>query len=282
MPVRLREYHRPEDWATALSLLSRVEMHTAPLVIGPRPRALSDLGAEAAVDLSRLDLAYVTESDNALNIGVLTSLEELAQAPRLQAYAGGILARAARLAAHPGLRHLSTVAGALLARDGPPEVLLALLALGATVVTRSSADRMREAPLADFLAAGSKLSSDEWLVEVNVASTRGAPVGGALERVARTPRDEAIFAAAAVVEAADGVCRRARLAVGPRLQPVAAIEQILEGHAITRESLQAAAEVVTAKVDPIADFRASARYRRAMAGVLARRALTAAWQQATG
>jgi CO/xanthine dehydrogenase FAD-binding subunit len=87
-----------------------------------------------------------------------------------------------------------------------------------------------------------------------------AETGGALERVARAPRDEAIVAVAAVVNRAT---RQARVGVGPA--PLF--------------SASGQADEIVHALDgwqPVSDFRASADYRKAMAGVLTRRALKSA------
>jgi len=310
MPRRLREYHRPTDWASASELLRRTDVRTAPLLLGPRPPLAPPAEVEAVLDLCRLDLAYIAETDGGvLHLGALTPLQDLAESPLLKSRANGILSEAAHLAAHPGLRQVATVGGVLSAREGPPEVLLALLALDAAVVVRSddSAGRevvevhvadlapqtvvlepeysestgthTREVPLAGFRPGA--LASGELIVEVKFDRLPPSAVG-ALERVARAPRDEPIVAVAAVVEVADGVCRQVRLALAGagRPQRMASAEHILEGRPLTDTWLQKVAEAVEAEAKPISDFRGSAEYRRAMAGVLARRALEAAWKRA--
>jgi len=274
MPIRPGEYHRPADWASARELLRRAP----PLLLGPRVSIPLYGDAEAVVDLSRLDLAYI-KVDEGIHLGALTPLQDLADSPQLQTLANGLLSQAARLTAHYGLRNLATVGGALLSREGPPEILLALLALDAAVVVRG--DGTREIPLAVAWLEDAALEivrPGEVIVEVKFAQpAQGA--GTALERIARTPRDESIVSAAAVIEAIDGVCRKARLAVAgatPRPQRMTSAERLLEDQPFTPEQLQKAAQAVMTEAHPIADYRGSAEYRRAMAGVLSRRALEAA------
>ncbi len=303
MPKRIREYHRPADWASASELLRRTDLRTAPILLGPRPPSTPPADMEAVVDLSRLDLAYVNEDGGGvIHVGALTPLQDLADSPLLKSAANGILSEAANLSAHLGLRHVATVGGVLASCEGPPEVLLTLLGLDATVVVRSDdrsarevvevnvadlapqqvvldpehgapeATRTREIPLAGFQS--NALASGELVAEVKFERP-AAYVGGALERVARAPRDEAIVAAAALVEVADGVCRQVRLALAGAGKPqrMASAEHILEGRPLNDTWLQKAVETVEAEASPASDFRGSAEYRRAMAGVLARRVL---------
>jgi carbon-monoxide dehydrogenase medium subunit len=104
-----------------------------------------------------------------------------------------------------------------------------------------------------------------------------------LARVARSPRDEAIVAVAAKLYVHEGVCRNVRLAVaGASPQPtrVLSAEALLEGQPWSDERLNAVVERVRVEAQPIVDYRGSVEYRKAMAGTLARRALTEAWQRA--
>jgi CO/xanthine dehydrogenase FAD-binding subunit len=86
-------------------------------------------------------------------------------------------------------------------------------------------------------------------------------------------------AACAVIEAVDGHCRRASLALGgvagaPLAMPEAT--QLLTGHPLAHERIANAAALVERMVDPPGDYRGTTEYRRTMAGVLSARALTQA------
>jgi carbon-monoxide dehydrogenase medium subunit len=56
-------------------------------------------------------------------------------------------------------------------------------------------------------------------------------------------------------------------------------EEIVEGQEITLELLNKVAELVEKEVSPITDVRSTEEYRRAVSGVLARRALQAAYDR---
>jgi carbon-monoxide dehydrogenase medium subunit len=255
MPVR--EYQRPAELPTAQALLRRPG--AAPLMFGPRVPDEPLAGVEMAVDVSQLGLSYIQVTQSVIRIGAATPLQAIAEALEIQAEAGGLLAQAVRLAAPLTLRNLATLGGALSATGGPPEVRLALLVMEAT---RAPGD-----PLA----------------EVVVPRSPGPGLGAALVRVARSPRDEAIVAAAAKLYVHEGLCRNVRLAVaGAHPQPtrLASVEALLEGQPWGEERAHAAAAQVTAGAQPASDHRGSAEYRQALAGTLAKRALTEAWQRA--
>jgi CO/xanthine dehydrogenase FAD-binding subunit len=291
MPGNLREFRRPSAPQDASALLSRGDIATAAIVFGPRAPAEPFRGIEAAVDLSHLGLAGIRDERGLVHIGGMTSLQDVIDSPITQTLAGGILARAALTSAGSAMRHVATVAGVVHqqpeplfeeTRIGSPDVLMALLVLDAYVAITGPGDASRSMPLADFLAGGAGLEKGELLVEVQFRQP-SAHAGASLERVARTPRDQAIVAAAALVEAAESRVRRARIAVGgtfPHPLRIATAEGALAGRRLDAEQLQIAAQA--AQAAPFeSDFRASADYRRAMSGVLVRRALAQAWHSAT-
>jgi CO/xanthine dehydrogenase FAD-binding subunit len=302
MSRRIREYHRPTEVAEAATLWQREQPVTGATLVGPRAPDEPYLGIEAVVDLTRLGLDQISETpDGQIQIGAAVSLQALADSPLLQALADGVLAEAARLSAGSALRNAATVGGLLAyareaaqgtQRDGPPEVVLALQILGARVRLASA----EAAPLGDYLRSQAFFDAElrrSAPGEVGRLRTPKMPLvlyvefakpeagtRASLQRLARTPRDQALVAAAAAVSG-----QEVGLAVAPggtaplRLE---AIEATLTGATASDETLQRVERDVAAAVAPLSDFRASAEYRRAMAGVLARRALAEALRRARG
>ena len=263
MPAHIREYQRAPTAEDALTLLERETIETAPLI--PRPRLPDDgfPAAAAVVDLQALPWDYISREPANLRIGGNTRLQTLVDNAAVRSVASGVIAEAAALAAPRTLRNLATLAGALDgAADGPPELLLALLALDAQATVQRGA-APQGAPLRDY-----KSSSTGLLVEVAVDVTASSTAG--LARVARTPLDQAIVSAVGAV-----VGQRARVAVaGASPLPIVAEAALDDAPAAVIERL---VTTVTSQAAPVADYRGSADYRRKMAGVLARRALEAAF-----
>jgi CO/xanthine dehydrogenase FAD-binding subunit len=272
MPATL-EYLRPKTLDEALALLRRPGLHTVPLAGGawlvPRLRRDVDVPdplaepVDAVVDLAGLGLSFIEmegqPSDGWLRLGATTTLEQIAHSPACRQLASGILAEAAQREAPVNQRNQATLAGTVLGAPSQSELLLALLALDARAVV--DAGQPRTLPLADLLAdlpgqLGSGLVTEiklPWPVET---------AHGSLARVARTPTDQPIVAAAAL---ADGDSRR--LALGGvtanplllRLGTVAELEPTLNA--------------TVDGVPLLSDWQGSDEYRRAMALVLGRRAL---------
>src|SRR5690606_39108203 len=109
--------------------------------------------------------------------------------------------------------------------------------------------------------------------------------GWGFEEVARRHGDFAIAAAAATVTVDRGLCRELRLVLGGVAASairVREVEPLLAGRALDGEVLGAISAAASAASDPGGDLHASAEFRRHLAGVLAGRAVEAAWKRATG
>ncbi|HAJ35147.1 MAG TPA: hypothetical protein DCL15_05590, partial [Chloroflexi bacterium] len=156
MPAHIREYQRAPDGEHALALLKRETIESAPLI--PRPRA-PDEGfpvAAAVVDLQALPWDYISREPTILRIGGNTRLQTLVENAAVRNVANGVIAEAAALAAPRTLRNLATLAGALAGvTDGPPELMLALLALGAQATVQGDASAV--IPLRDFTPSPTQL-----------------------------------------------------------------------------------------------------------------------------
>lgn len=147
-----------------------------------------------------------------------------------------------------------------------PQWSAALLALGATV-TFEGESGPAEIPLETLLTQRPK-------GEVTALNVRTEGVRWGEAHVSRTPADEPIVAAIAAVEMAGATVRQARVAltgVGP--VHLAGSPSQLVGGPLNKARIQIVADTIQGEVAPEGDFRGSEEYRRAMAGVLARRAL---------
>jgi CO/xanthine dehydrogenase FAD-binding subunit len=277
MPATL-EYLRPRTLEEALALLRRPGLRTVPLAGGAWlvPRLRRDVEVpdpleepvDAVVDLAGLGLSFIEPEgqpgEGWLRLGATTTLEQIAHSPACRDLAGGILAEAAQREAPINQRNQATLAGTVLGAPSQSELLLALLALAARAVV--DAGQSRALPLDELLADLPGHLGSGLMMEIKLPWP-AETARGALARVARTPADQPIVAAAAL---ADGDSRR--LALGGvtasplllRLDPGADLEP----------ALAAALEGIPL----LSDWQGSDVYRRAMALVLGRRAL----EQAAG
>lgn len=267
------EYLRPKTLDEALTLLRRPGVRTVPLAGGTwlTPRLRSDVEVpepldepvDAVVDLSGLGLDGIEldgePEDGWLHLGATATLSEIADHTACRRLAGGILAEAARREAPVNQRNAATLAGVVLGAEPTSELLLALLALAAHAEV--VADQPRTVPLDALLADLPNQLAGGLVTEVRLPWPAEAVHGG-LARVARTPADYPIVAAAAVA-----LGESARLAVGG-----AAARPILLRLG-TGQPLEPALDAALDSVELRSDWQGSADYRRAMTLVLSRRAL---------
>jgi carbon-monoxide dehydrogenase medium subunit len=279
--LNLREYHRPDSIDKAVTLLRRGGPGTVALAGGTTLVASGRRDVEAVVDLRALPLAYVRAQSATLFIGATITLQQLIDHPDMQTFASGALAETARAVAGRNTRNAATVGGTVASAGGEDPFLTALLALDAKLTVY--APKSREIPLAGFLAYRERLLKDGALIAQISLPLLVGPLGAAYVAVGRTPRDRPIVCAVARMELAAGVAGNVRLALGGVAPlPVRAngAEQLLERKELTAARIEAAAEKAAAGLSPAGDFRGSVEYRREMANVLARRALSEAGAQA--
>jgi CO/xanthine dehydrogenase FAD-binding subunit len=158
-----------------------------------------------------------------------------------------------------------------------PQWAAALLALGATVTVEGDG-RSTEVPVELVLQRQAKGVVSA--LHVELGSVRWGEA-----RVARTPADEPIVSAIAVVGLDDDVVRQARVALTgawPEPARLAKAPDRLVGGPLDAEHIQAVADGVAEEVAPRGDFLGSEAYRRAMAGVTTRRALEACLRREVG
>ena len=125
---------------------------------------------------------------------------------------------------------------------------------------------------------------DELIVAVELPELEGA--GSCYVRLEfRRQMEIAVVGATAVVRLADGVVRDARIsitALAPTVQRVAVAESTLLGSDGGPEAAAEAGRLAAEAATPISDVRSSLEYRRAMAAVVVRRAVTGAIARARG
>ncbi len=194
--------------------------------------------------------------------------------------------------AYPQIRTRGTIGGSLAHADPAAELPTVSVALDARFRLRGQAGE-RWVPAKEFFVAlfTTVLEPDELIVEIALPPMPPRS-GWSFMEVARRAHDFALVGVAAVVTLDEAVgspeakCREARLvflSVGDGPMEARQAAELLRGQAPTPEIIQAAAETAArGDIDPVSDIHASAEYRRHLAQVLAHRALTQAFDRATG
>jgi CO/xanthine dehydrogenase FAD-binding subunit len=241
---------------------------------------------ESLVAIDRIaELAGITELDGALRIGALATHAELA-AHELVRERFTALADAAAIVGSHATRAQGTVGGNLMNASPAMETGGPLICLGGSVMLQSPRGS-RWVPVEDFLTGPGETTAqpDELLVAVDVPAP-AAGTGSCYVRLEyRRQMEIAVVGATSAVTLADGAVAGARVAItalAPTIRRVPEAEAALDGSDGGEAGIAAAAAAAAAASAPISDVRASEEYRRAMAEVMARRAITGALARAGG
>ncbi len=236
-----------------------------------RPDVLVDVNQVAGLD-------RVVVDDRRLVIGALARHRAVELDEQVRRAFPLVSAAAAKIG-HVAIRNRGTVGGSVAHADPAAEWPALLLALDGEVEVASP--RGRRVVSAGDLYAGyltTTLEVDEVVCEVRATLPEGR-TGTSFLELARREGDFAIVGVAAVLAIEGDEVRHCRLALsGVGSTPVRArgAEELLAGAAADDAAIAAAAREVVEEIDPPGDIHGSADYRRKVAGVLVRRALSAA------
>jgi carbon-monoxide dehydrogenase medium subunit len=235
------------------------------------------------VDINRIPgLAFIREDDTTVTIGTLTRHHQLETSPVIAQHFP-VLAEAVTHVAHLAIRNRGTLGGSLSHADPAAELPMIAVLLDAQL-TIASAGRRRTVAARDFLrdALSVDLAENELVTEIALPRLP-ARTGWGFEEVARRSGDFALAAVAVTLMVSGGAVSQARIAmtgVGPTPRRAHDAEAMLISARLDRGVGDDVIEAVRAIAEPETDLHASADYRRHLVGVLARRALEAAWRRA--
>jgi len=195
------------------------------------------------------------------------------------------LADASALVGSHATRAQGTIGGNVMNASPAMDTGGPLLCFDATVTLLSAAGE-RTIGLDELWTGPGKTSAapDELLVAVDLPAA-AAGTGSCYVRLEYRRQMEIAVVGATAVVVLDGDVTDARIAITaltPTIRRVPEAEAALVGSAADADAVRAAARAAAAASTPISDVRASADYRRAMAEVMASRAITAALTRARG
>ena len=226
------------------------------------------------VDIGRIgELRGVDSGDDSFRIGALTRHADLQVRDDM-----GLIATAAKQIADQQVRNRGTIGGSLANGDAAADLPGVLLALEGSVTVRSAAgERVIEAGdlFEGYLTTAVK--PGEMITEVRIPALVGYGYG--YEKFNRRSEDWAMVGVSALVKVSDGVCEDVRIGLthmaSTPLRATAA-EDALRGKPVSEENIAAAAQLAAEDTAPLGDLNATPEYKRHLARVLTRRALTTA------
>jgi len=273
-----------EEALAALSLGARPVAGGTDLVVGAR-QGKAPL-PDALVAIHRLpELDAIDEAADSFRLGALVTHAEIAAHAAIRERFTALADASAIVGSH-ATRAQGTLGGNVMNASPAMETGGPLICFGATATLRSVGGSRTVAVEELFTGPGATAANaDELLLSVEVP-TPAPGTGSAYVRLEyRRQMEIAVVGATAVVHLDDGRVHDARVAItalAPTIRRVPEAEAALAGGEADTESVATAARAAAAASSPISDVRASERYRRAMAEVIARRAVEIAVARARG
>jgi len=216
------------------------------------------------------ELRVVREEKEGLEVGAALTHAELLTHPATERFP--ILRAVLRTIGSPAIRAMGTLGGNIVTASPAGDSLVALYLLEARVRLISS-EGERELPISEFVVGPRKtaLRPGELVRSVFLPWLSGEPQSFFRKVGRRRALIIAIASLGALVWVRDGRVERARLALGsvaPTVIRPRGVEEALVGRPVSPEAWEDLVPLLSAATKPISDLRASAEYRRKVAGRL--------------
>jgi CO/xanthine dehydrogenase FAD-binding subunit len=274
-----------DDAVAALAAGARPVAGGTDLVVGARS-GKSAL-PESIVAIHRVAELHGIEvlDDGGLRLGALASHAEIAASDVVREHFTALADACAIVGSH-ATRAQGTIGGNLMNASPAMETGGPLVCFGATATLRSPSGT-RWVAVEDLWAGpgATTAGADELLVAVDVPAPAAGTGSAYLRLEYRRQMEIAVVGATAVVTVGGGGVTDARIAItalSPTIRRVPEAEAARVGGDGASTAIAAAGAAVAAAATPISDVRGSAEYRRAMAAVIAGRAIEAALSRARG
>jgi carbon-monoxide dehydrogenase medium subunit len=286
------DYAAPRTLADAVALLAGK---------GERARVLAG-GSDILVQMREgrrhvellVDVKHVPELNNldydpatGLVIGAAVPCYRICEHPEIRYRYPGLV-DAVGLVGGVQIQSRASVGGNLCNASPAADTTPALIAHQAVCLIAGPDNDRREVPVESFCIAPGRtvLRPGELLVALRLPASAPRSAGAYLRFIPRGEMDIAVVGAGVHVALDEaGRCMAARIAlaaVAPTPLFVPEAGAVLAGTALAEADLERAAVLAQAAARPISDMRGSADYRRRLAGVLVRRALSIALARARG
>jgi aerobic carbon-monoxide dehydrogenase medium subunit len=281
------EYHRARSVEEAVALLGKHGDDAKLLAGGHSLIPLLKLRfaqPKHLIDVRKIpNLSGIRQDGGAIVIGAATTHAQIERSPVIERTLP-ILAEAAHVIGDPLVRNMGTVGGSLAHADPGADFPAVMLVLGAEL--RVTGPRgQRTIPADDFFLdiLTTALAPNEVLTELRIPIPR-VGTGGAYAKFRHPASGYALIGVAALVTRdGGGAIQQARVAltgVGTRAARARATEQALTGKKADDALIADAATRVTEGLEPREDAQGSVDYKKHLAVVYARRAISLAIERA--
>ncbi len=269
----IEQFHYPSSVREACELLAEDEH--ARVIAGGTALALSSLGSiDTLIDITRLGLDRLEETDEGLTIGATVTAQQLVQYETIMQYSSGILAHAAGQIGSRQIRNQVTIGGNIVQLYPWSDLPLPLIAMNAQA---RIAPRDRTISVEALVAEppSQKLDTDAIVTDFIIPRTMRDRTGCFI-KFSKTVGDHAL-ASVAVTARRDEERVAALTAVigGSTRRPVRlhTVENMLRDSVPTHDMLDDILLRAEEMIEPRTDTRAGEKYRAHLTAVLLRRAL---------
>lgn len=216
-------------------------------------------------------------NDGTITIGALTTMYAIETSPVIKEKYP-FLAQSAAEVGSIQIRNRATIGGNMANATPSADVAPSLIALNTTAKI-ANANGERTVAVEDFFRGPGQnvMNADEILTEITIPKTSPQLVGEYIKFSPRDMMDLAYIGVAVVYNlGSDKKCTGVRIVLGAVAPtPIRATnsEALLEGKVLTEELATQVGDEAARESKPISDVRSSADYRRAMVGVMTKRAI---------
>jgi carbon-monoxide dehydrogenase medium subunit len=280
------QYHAPKTLPEALGLLQQLGDEAKVLAGGHSLLPMMKLRFAQPghlIDLGRIpELKGIREEGGTIRIGAMATESELIASKLLQEKCP-LIVEGARQISDPQVRYKGTIGGDIAHGDPGNDHPALMLALAASFVLKGAAGERVVA--ADGFFRGTYdtlLQPGEIITEIRIpVPAKGT--GWCYAKLKRKIGDFATAAAAVTIRMQGDKVGEVAIAltnVGATALKAKAAESALRGKAFDDAAVNEAVRLATSICDPVADQRGDVEYKTAMAGEMARTALTTAHSRA--
>ncbi|CDX27359.1 xanthine dehydrogenase, FAD-binding subunit [Mesorhizobium sp. ORS 3324] len=242
---------------------------------------------ELIVDIKAIaGLSDITETADGFRIGAAVPCAVLGENAALKKAWPGVV-EAAKLIGSKQVQGRCTIVGNLCNASPAADSVPALVAAAAKAVVAGPSGKRTIAVEAVPTGPGRTSLAKGEIIEAILLDKRAPHAGDAYQRfIPRTEMDIAVVSAGVNLTIDEaGVIKAARVALGAAAPTVLLVEEaaeVLTGRKPDEATLERLAKVCSGACRPIDDKRGTIEFRRKVAGVLAKRVATTAYQRAGG
>lgn len=231
------------------------------------------------IDIAKIpELNFIRKEGNELVIGAGVTHHQIATSNLIKDHLN-MLAEGAELIGDVQVRNRGTIGGSLAHADPAADWPAMMIATRAVIVLRSKTGS--RSVHADYFFTGfftTALEADEIITEIRIPIP-GADTAFSYQKFMQPASRYAIVGCAVMISHENGLCKKASVAftgVSDMAFRDRNVEAALEGKPFNKENIEAAAKEAAKDVLIMSDHYASEPYRKHLATVFAKRALTAA------